>query len=301
MSVTTVLSYYNKDYKDFRSLLTQEVPTQKLTKGEIPSLLAPCRSRNYALVGTAFDYYLRFTIEKKYKNVVSTKWVSELAIEQLSNLVENNSILKKYNHLMKEVNEKFLESQQAYRNYLIANNQDINTLLKSCLFLARLDLFFRGAIDPFDTLLMANVIEEDDIKDLLGVIEICDINYFKPKVAIMLNPTFGIASKMIGGADADLIIDRKLIDIKVTKEFRLPRPYLNQLLCYYLLSMIGGVDKAEDLQINELGIYYARHNFLWTIKVDKLAKSEQFDKMKNFLEQKLKNQAKYKFGLRALK
>jgi hypothetical protein len=64
MSVTSVLSYYNKEYKDFRTLLSQEVGTPDLTKqfnlvrynymntqsqikkGEKPTLLAPCVSGN---------------------------------------------------------------------------------------------------------------------------------------------------------------------------------------------------------------------------------------------------------------
>lgn len=101
MSVTSILSYYNKDYKDFRALLNQEVPKPKLPEqynlyiynriydhhklgiGTIPPILAPCQSLNFGLVGTAFDYYLRGTIEKNFKNVLSTKLVSESAINKL--------------------------------------------------------------------------------------------------------------------------------------------------------------------------------------------------------------------------
>ena len=63
---------------------------------------------------------------------------------------------------------------------------------------------------------------------------------------------------MVGGADADLIIDRILIDIKTTKSNSFTQDMYNQLLGYYALSTF-----RKDLDgITELGIYFSRYGVL---------------------------------------
>ena len=43
-----------------------------------------------------------------------------------------------------------------------------------------------------------------------------------------LNPTFGDASNLVGGADADIILDDMLIDIKTTKAISFTQEHYNQ-------------------------------------------------------------------------
>jgi len=309
MSVTSILSYYNKEYKDFRSLLSQEVRTPDLTKqfnlvrynymnplsqikkGEKPSLLAPVHSRNYLIVGSAYDYYLRFSIQKNFKNVITRKFVAESALEMLKDTVYIDPFYdkEKYRRLLNEIEDQFKESKEIIKKFKNGILQDYERILTTCIFFAKLDLLYRGGANAYETLLFATLVEKDDIKDLIGIINVANLKYFKPQKLAVLNPTFGEASKMIGGGDADLIIDNKLIDIKVTKDFKLLRPYLNQLLCYYLLYLIGGIDSVKESEIDELCVFFPRFNFLWTSKVNQLAKPEQFEKMKVFLENKIKN------------
>ena len=126
MSVTSILSYYNKDYKDFRALLNKEIRTPKLNQKQIPPLLAPSISRNYALVGTAFDYYLRFSIEKNFRKVISSRWVAEASIELLGNSVKSNSDLKKFKDLWASYKEKLTES--AFKKYTEYDGQEARIL-----------------------------------------------------------------------------------------------------------------------------------------------------------------------------
>ena len=307
MSVTSILSYYNKEYKDFRTLLSQQVGTPDLTKqfnlvrynymntqsqikkGEKPTLLAPCYSRNYLIIGSAYDYYLRFSIQKNYKNIISRRLIAEMALETLKNIVANHPFYIKYERALGEIEDCYNESKGIISNFINGDAQDSDKILATCIFFAKLDLLYRGGANPYETLLFATLAEKDDIKDLKGIINVASVKYFKPQRIAVLNPTFGKASIMIGGADADIIIDNKLIDIKVTKGFKLLRPNLNQLLIYYLLYLIGGIDSVEDLEIDELGVFFPRFNFLWTSKINQLAKPDQFKKMKTYLEKKIKN------------
>ena len=76
-----------------------------------------------------------------------------------------------------------------------------------------------------------------------------------------LNPTFK-GSPDVWGADADLIADDCLIDIKSTINPKLSRNCLYQILGYALL------DYDDELGIQEVGIYFARQGvtLLWPLQ-----------------------------------
>lgn len=117
----------------------------------------------------------------------------------------------------------------------------------------------------------------------------CNLNLFSPKKKIILNPTFGEGSTLVGGADADLIIDNTLIDIKTTKDLKISRPIFNQLIGYYLIYLIGGIDNHKDVNIENLGIYFSRYNVLWTISTKEIGNQEDFNKAIMLLKSKRKN------------
>ena len=82
---------------------------------------------------------------------------------------------------------------------------------------------------------------------------------FKTESLCILNPIFGRASGLVGGADCDLVIDDTLIDIKTTKYLALKREYFNQLIGYYVLSKIDQIQGApRGYAIRRLGIYFSR-------------------------------------------
>jgi hypothetical protein len=72
----------------------------------------------------------------------------------------------------------------------------------------------------------------------------------------VLNPTFA-GSGDVGGADADLVVDGCLIDIKTSIAPQLKADYLYQLAGYLLL------DYDDQLHINAVGIYMARQAILF--------------------------------------
>ena len=109
----------------------------------------------------------------------------------------------------------------------------------------------------------------DDLADLRALIALVDESSFKATRLCLLNPTFGAASKLVGGADADLLIDDCLVDIKTTKAPRLdPRDFF-QLIGYYLLHGFDGIHcgrfRGAQSEINYLGIYFSRYGYLWKV------------------------------------
>lgn len=73
----------------------------------------------------------------------------------------------------------------------------------------------------------------------------------------VLNPTFA-GSRDVGGADADLIVDGCLIDIKASVQPKIDPEWLRQLAGYVLL------DYADVQHIHSVAIYMARQGVLLT-------------------------------------
>ncbi len=76
--------------------------------------------------------------------------------------------------------------------------------------------------------------------------------------APVFGPTFGLSSQWFSGADADLIDNGYLIDLKAVKTVRATE-FIRQALAYALL------DVDDDWKLDSVGIYLARHGILWKV------------------------------------
>ena len=96
------------------------------------------------------------------------------------------------------------------------------------------------------------------LADEVAVADICNLAaaFMQTQTGLLggshcLNPTFS-GSRDVGGADADLVANGCLIEIKTTIERRLDRRWAYQLLGYALL------DYGDDHHITEVGFYLSR-------------------------------------------
>ena len=112
-----------------------------------------------------------------------------------------------------------------------------------------------------------------------------DIEQFKWDKYCFLNPTFGEGSRLVGGADADLVLDGIIIDIKTTSKMVFSQQYFKQLVGYYILGMIGGVHVGDNYvngeEREELAIYYSRYGYMFKFRMMDLIDE---DKMENVME-----------------
>src|SRR5258708_18673473 len=90
-------------------------------------------------------------------------------------------------------------------------------LIRATVDLAQLDLVYRIGLLDLQPINNAMV---EDIGNMLALVQPDD---FRAKRTCVLNPTFGAASELVGGADGDLFIDGMLVDIKVNKHLELGR------------------------------------------------------------------------------
>jgi hypothetical protein len=146
-------------------------------------------------------------------------------------------------------------------------------LLNSAIGLAQLDVIYRcGYVDP--GLGRAHAEDRKDLRNLLALVR---PETFRARTRCLLNPTFGEGSQLIGGADADLVIDDVLIDVKTIKNFELTRGHFNQLMGYHALHRLSGFGEGQSRRpLKELGIYFARHGHLETFTVAALVDRTAF-------------------------
>lgn len=268
MSLSTLLA--ERDVKDrFRS----EFKKPKLLVQK--ELLAPAQSARYALVGTAFDYLLRFYLQCLNPQTIRRRWVAEAGLRKLAcHTVQEASYdiysgalsLPRDDGSLDMARRIFDQAWIAHERYL-ATGLLTDDVLKGAIYLAQLDTIFRcGYIDP-----NLGIAYRADIRDLRRLIDIVNPDDFLARETCLLNPTFGDASRLVGGADADLFIDGTLIDIKTVKHCRLEQSYFNQLIGYFVLHELSGIGKISPKPpISRLAIYFARHAHLAVWPVDEL-------------------------------
>jgi len=248
MSLTSFLK--NKDVREKFSYEFRKPSFQE--NGE---LRAEPKTKNYTLVGTAFDYMMRFYLQRINPKSVSKTWVAEHGVSLISD--------KK---LREKAGKIISKAKKDHEEYIKKGEMD-DRVIESCLCLAQLDPVYRvGFINE-----NMGSIRRGDIEDMKNLSSLINLELFKSKKVCLLNPTFGEASYLVGGADVDLVIDDTIIDIKTTKFLKMNRNYLNQVIGYYYLYLIGGIDGApKKTKIEKLGIYYSRHGVLYTFPTEEV-------------------------------
>lgn len=271
MSLTSFLKL-----PDVKAKFRQEFKVPKLAVQK--KLLAPPLSRRYAMVGTAFDYLLRFYLQRLNKeNVINHRWVAESGLNRIIPLsFEYNLDTGKLaidDGLMKKAKRVFSRCCAEHERYIVTGNIT-DKLIKSTIYLAQLDSFYRGYGDE-----NLGTAYKEDVQDLQNLIAVVTKDLFRAKDVCLLNPTFGSASTLVGGADADLLVDDTLIDIKTTKNFRLDADHFFQLLGYCVLHRIGGIGDSEPKRkIKKLAIYYSRHAHLEVFELQDIVNPKTFPK-----------------------
>jgi hypothetical protein len=246
---------------DVRARFREEFERPKLPKRT--DSLVPPPAKKASLIGVAFDYLLRFHIERLNSQAVTRPWTAESALSYLTvSSPELSHQAREWISLAKQNHSEFL-----YTGHLT------DALLESTLSLAQLEpVFRRGYIPP-----SWEVIERQDLENLRDLITLVNFDLFKTNGVVLLNPTFGLASAMVGGADADLVIEDVLIEIKTVKNLSLEYDDFAQLIGYYTLSQIDEIDGASPQhEIKRLGVYFSRYAYLHLMNVEEVIDPQRF-------------------------
>ena len=273
MSLTSLI----KDDKELRQKISAAFLRPKLDKNK--PLLIESNTKHAALIGVAFDYLFRFHLERINKVDTQKPWISELSIERLLQFTEDKKTYNKGIEIInnvKSLKEKFIKTGDCSID-----------LIKETLRMSYIDPYYRSGFGAEYIGLNA---DEEDVAEIEKQIKILDLDAFTAKHVCLLNPTFGEASSLVGGADADFLVDDKLIDIKTTKKLTLSLNDFCQIIGYYILHEISGINSNKKISINQVGIYYSRYAYLFLFNIhDIIGKEELNSFVKWFINRVEKN------------
>lgn len=231
----------------------------------------------YCLVGTAFDYLARWTIAQKCSNNKEASYTNLIAEKGLHFC---QRISKEYSF---DLEKKYEDSLKMCKNY--AEGTTIaKEIIKVSIFFAKLENISRNPTPRID---IENVLtcETEVVIALEKLLSIFIERFISSQIItnesiIIYNPTFGGASYVCGGADADIYIDGTLYDFKCTKNFGYAWTDAAQILGYYFLDRIAKKNNDEDnclfnYEIKRIALYKARFGEIEFIDLSK----EKYDSL----------------------
>lgn len=227
-------------------------------------ILCQPKSNRYNLIGTAFDYLFRAFLQRINNDSVVREWVTED-----ESFVDFHDA--KTARLISKINNK---AKTDFKKYIKSGFLD-DSLYISCLKLATIEHVYRSGMGSEHI----GKFYIEDVEELKNLYVCIPKDSFFSERNCYLNPDFGDASCLVQGADADIILNNTIIEIKTTKEIKLDNPKWHQLICYYILYCMGGINGKEldyDESINKLGIYWSRYGFYESYDITHIAKDENF-------------------------
>lgn len=225
------------------------------------------RTHYPALIGTAFDYALRFELNRRHQRTVDGKWIAEHALDVLPTLMAPPHV----NRLAANITRNARAIVNEYTRGAKVARHDV---LKAALQLAKLDPIYRAGRIDYDL----ERVDESDIAELTQLLDAFPHDSLRPR-SLSLNPTFGEHSAFVGGADADLILDSTLIDLKVTAADRIERDHVRQLISYAILARVNRLKDSKTPQLTHVALYLARHAHLWTMPLDEVYGHKEFERI----------------------
>lgn len=258
--------------RDLRDRISSAFSRPKLEKNK--PLLAEPLTKNHSLVGIAFDYIFRFFLERiNNSSNPSQLWIAERGISLFDGEVFEigSEIIKN----VKELKEEFIQTG-------ILSEE----LIRQTLRMSYIDIVYRGSIIGMRDI--GKDVDEEDIKDIENQFSLIDEKLFRSEEICLLNPEFGEATRLVRGADADFLIDKKLIDIKTTKNLQLKLKDFCQIIGYLMLHRISGIDGRKDIEIDQLGIYYSRYGYLFLFDIKDLIDDYSLQKFTEWFGRKIR-------------
>ena len=276
-----------------------ELPLGPPRRIPVPIRVEP-RSARHGLIGSAFDYLMRFEIARRVP-VVEDRWIADHVADGRCELTLSK---------MKDQLRKFCESRTDFRADEFADDWEesrpVRTGRASCQIVfddphdiyfirlvrkvvveARSDIAaYRAIARPsigeqkqaafqavrlakIDVVFRAGLLdptfedaERDDLTELVELLGIVPWEQLLQGDCPILNPVFGCKELGIG-ADGDLLCGDCLIEIKTTKLNSVEPEWLDQQLGYFILARYHHRRDEREPEVTRLGLYLARHGYLW--------------------------------------
>ncbi len=287
MSLTSIMR------SGFDKVIAENIPKPKDRFHGSSKCIAPPLTKNYSLVGTAFDYLLRCKLKFEHPDAKEGELIGLLSLKYINRKIKENGWVKLY-YWNKETKgpepiilgeDDLVTIKRVVKEYFAEKEKYLKTGVLTRRF-AELTIKFARLDTVFRAMIYTDVdapVDEKDIDDLFNLYKIVPDELTKIEGQYWLDPNFGMASFLVGGADVDLILGNTMIDIKTTKIMALDRYKWAQLVGYLMLA-----DEAHSVHsffpyIENIGIYFSRYGKLWLISADYVRNHPNYDEVKEKL------------------
>lgn len=294
------LTQFIKD-DEIESMIDNEFPNKGKRVSDF--LQVDWKNKQYTRIGMGVDYLIRFWLADNATVVDSEVWKAYYGIHNL----------RVQDQITDEETDNFVRAVRFYMDDL--DEDEIENPMKYILDLARLEEVYRsGRYDTNDSY------EDESIQDLQEILALVPESELSDVGRVICNPSFGRASELVGMADADLIVDDTLVDIKTTSNNTFKIDYWRQLVGYAILIDIcietGGrnyngelTEWAEsanmmfnfmfesdvwDTEFESLtrpeyvGVYFSRHGVLQKIPTTHIYGHDEYEEIRaSFIERAL--------------
>lgn len=238
-------------------------------------------------IGTAFDYLLRFELGRHYHHALEEQWVAYAGAAALPReLFTEDGSLFPWDAAAAALHEAD-QVVRAYRQNPAPDARAVCEVARVALVLAQLDPFYRAGFNPFWWRANFARPPADEVNELVALLAATPLALLHSQRTVLLNPTFGRHSRAVGGADADLVLDDMLLDIKTGQECAVRLQDLRQLAGYFLLSRAMRLDDPQFPELIRLGILSPRFGSLWTFPVTVLCKHPLFEQTEQWWRSRL--------------
>lgn len=256
----SVKSFYEvKENRDGFDSFFDELPIDEFGPLRIPST----SPKSASLLGTAFDYGCRFQLmamNTKFTTERST-WVAEGAARRAKRLRADADTIA-------SLEAAVVAGRAAQQRVLAADGEFDDEAVDAVFRLAQADVVCRisRVFGPTRSLTGA---EASELRAAFQLVKKQDA--FVAHERCLLNPVFGSGSALIGGADADVIVDNMLIDLKLSASSKLQLPWWREVITYLALDDLS----ESPRRLTDVAIYLARCGSLAILAADKIRKPKK--------------------------
>lgn len=236
---------------------------------------APPLLKDASRLGVAFDYGFRFGLDARSLGKAD-KSVAATGLKKLPALVDDPVLLR-------SAREQFDQAMSVLTRLSPQSTLD-DAAAEALIRLASLDYIFRCRRLEYLQL----PTRSEELADLKALYALIPWAQFEGKQRVLLNPTFGEGSGLVGGADADIVVDDCVIEIKTVKDISVELAFVRQLVGYALLANEYGITTLSQLypgRITRLAVYFSRTGQLFSFPLSEVIHPSDWRKVLDYFRQ----------------
>ena len=273
MSVDTLIKS-----PEIREALDRLVPSSLYRRVQAATARVPARSQVHgSVVGTAFDYAVRFELERRAPGTTAGRWVAEAVVDALA----SGQLTEGREHLVL-LRKRIGNARIFHRKHITRRRPDDAWMLRlsrHALRLARIDPLWRAERGGDQALADDNA-AAPEIVDMLKLVA---FDRWAGQQPLLLNPTFGEAGTRVSGADCDVIAGNRLIELKTLKEATLERGTIRELTVYLMLADAARQAGEPFPKIEYVGVLFARHGHYWEMPTAPIFAHAEFARVRDLV------------------